>query len=655
MKRKNFHILLDLSIEPPEEDPEKIEAAIKKKQTQWSRLLNHPTKGIQAKQFISLIPEIQKVMADPDLRKKEAMNAKKLLKKKDHHKFLTIDRQLSIFLSKGAVTSREIQKLVKRHSVETDEILKWMLKKEKEAAARTSADKPSHKKVDSLKTIIPKLRTRIRKGYVADKKISKPADQQKIDIKGILKWIKYSIRSKNDSVPEKPKAIDPSIIRAINMNLKIVGRSSLYEFLNLSTGSTLETLKSRAEKKRTEMLNLSKKDAKATAGSTLAGHCLTIFSNEKTRTAYDLARDRHFLESLESDIEMAEMDGVIRSEYFEAIASNAVEFGMDYKKACDHIETYCRKKKWKSKSKKKRNRLLLIGATAISFILIVSIGSAALMSVLKTRHLSKEYEDVIAKVKIQKKLEKKKKVLTEYVKSHEKSDFTEKAKKEIKTLASKIILRNSRDKKDYSAALAKAAAENANQDYEKSRAIYDTYLKRHPGGIHVDEFKKKRSELPALIDNRDFQAIKALSKKEYDKVLEACTSYRANHPKGRHRNEAANLIAELEEPYFDFLKNKIALNEKNKNWKECIGLCERYFKYFQRGHYFNELKGVQYFFKKRLENRIELKNLIQKAEKNGYSMESAKKIYTDYLKAHPNSSIKYEVRKRLKKMSTIQR
>jgi hypothetical protein len=273
------------------------------------------------------------------------------------------------------------------------------------------------------------------------------------------------------------------------------------------------------------------------------------------------------------------------------------------------------------------------------------------VSILKTRRLSREYESVIAKVKNQKKPEKKKKVLTEYVKSHEKSEFTEKAEKEIQTLTNKIIVRNSKDKRDYRAALAKAADENANQKYEESRIVYETYLKKHPDGIHADEFRKKRSEIPALIDNRDFQAIKALSKKDYEKILEACTSYLANHPKGEHCNEATNLIAEMEEPYYGFLRNEIALNEKNKNWKECIGLCEQYFKYFQEGHYFNELKGIQFFFKKQLENRIELENLIQKAEENGDSTESAKKIYADYLKANPNSPIQYDVRKKLKKNS----
>ena len=109
--------------------------------------------------------------------------------------------------------------------------------------------------------------------------------------------------------------------------------------------------------------------------------------------------------------------------------------------------------------------MLIIGAAAISVVLVVSIGSTVLVSVIETRRLSKEYESVIAKVKIQQKLEKKKKVLTEYVKPHEKNDFTEKAEKEIQTLSNKIIMRNSRDEKHYKAALAKAPHENANHKY----------------------------------------------------------------------------------------------------------------------------------------------------------------------------------------------
>ncbi|MFO7560615.1 MAG: hypothetical protein R6X10_17430 [Desulfobacterales bacterium] len=520
MKRKNFYILLNLPVKPPEEDLKKIEAAINKKQTEWSRLLRHPSKGIPAKQLISLIPEIRKVMTDPDLRKKEAMEAQRLLKKKKQQKFAAIDRHLSIFLSKGAVTSKEIQKLVKHHSVETDEILKWMLKKER--ASQAPAKKTPDKKEDTVQPIIV-----------------------------------------ND----------------------------------------------------------------------------------------DTERTRRFLKSFNSDIEIAESGGSIRTEYFEAIASNAVKSGMDYKEACNYIEAYCRVKGWKTTSRKQRNRLRLMYAAAISLVLIVSIGSVVLVSVLKTRHLSKEYEGVIEKVKSQQKLEKKKKLLTEYVKSAKESDFKKKAEQEIQVLDNKIIMRNSTDEKDYRTALTKAAVENSNQNYEESGIIYETYLKKHPDGIHAEELRIKRSEIPDLLDNRDFNAIKALSEKNYEKRIEACTAYLANHPDGMHRDEVTTLIAEMEEPYYGFLKNKIVIHEKKKDWEECIDLCEQYFKYFQRGHYFNELKGLQLFFKKQLDNRIALDDLIQKAENNVDSMDSAKAIYTDYLNANPNSPIKHDVRKRLKEIS----
>ena len=59
MDRINFYQLLELQINPPENNAETIENAIKKKQSHWSRLRNHPTKGIQARHYISLLPEIR--------------------------------------------------------------------------------------------------------------------------------------------------------------------------------------------------------------------------------------------------------------------------------------------------------------------------------------------------------------------------------------------------------------------------------------------------------------------------------------------------------------------------------------------------------------------------------------------------------------------
>ncbi len=72
MQRENYYILLELSVDPPENDPEIIEKAIQTKKIEWSRLRNHPTKGLQIQKFINMIPDIENVMRDETLRQEEA-------------------------------------------------------------------------------------------------------------------------------------------------------------------------------------------------------------------------------------------------------------------------------------------------------------------------------------------------------------------------------------------------------------------------------------------------------------------------------------------------------------------------------------------------------------------------------------------------------
>ena len=87
MEKPNYYLLLELSLDPPEADPKVIEEAIKKKQSEWSRYRNHPTKATVAQQNISMIPDIQKTMGDEKLRKKEAKAAQVILKKKEEKRF----------------------------------------------------------------------------------------------------------------------------------------------------------------------------------------------------------------------------------------------------------------------------------------------------------------------------------------------------------------------------------------------------------------------------------------------------------------------------------------------------------------------------------------------------------------------------------------
>src|SRR6056297_4322796 len=107
MERENFYILLELSIDPPETDPAVIEKQIKKKKAEWSKLRNHPTKGLQAQKNISLIPEMEKVMLDPQLRAEELEAAKGAIQKGKENKYPEIDRHIDILMGKGFIAPEE--------------------------------------------------------------------------------------------------------------------------------------------------------------------------------------------------------------------------------------------------------------------------------------------------------------------------------------------------------------------------------------------------------------------------------------------------------------------------------------------------------------------------------------------------------------------
>ncbi|WP_242851426.1 hypothetical protein [Clostridium sp. DMHC 10] len=109
---ENFYLLLGLSIEPQEQDEKKIESVINKKRSQWSMLRNHPTKAVKAKFYLSLIPEIKRVMlGNPYERKEEWKRALRIKKQEEKDKFKLLDECIQLLCSKGAIFEEEVKAL----------------------------------------------------------------------------------------------------------------------------------------------------------------------------------------------------------------------------------------------------------------------------------------------------------------------------------------------------------------------------------------------------------------------------------------------------------------------------------------------------------------------------------------------------------------
>lgn len=659
MAQKNFYLILDLSVDPPEEDPEVIEKAIKKKQAQWSRYRNHPTKGIKAKHLIDLIPEIRKVMFDPALRRKHAENARIQREKEDDRKYSKVDRHLRLFLNKGSITNEEAYKLMKHHGLEVEGILKRAikienaLKKSPESTPDVYKAKQSNDVEAQLVEIENHLSVRMYKGYITEKEIEALSKVYGIEKEKIKSRITYPIREVPPKEKKIPVTIDKSISKSISDNLSIVDKSSLYAFLGVSANADLGTLQKKAGEKRKMMLATTQKNAVVTAGGELAGHCITIFKSPESRTTYDVSRAVDLLKSFEQDIEIVQVDGSISLEYYEAIIESAVRSGIEPDIISEYVEDYCNRKNYKYKSGKKQKRLMIMVAAAVGTAVVLIVATVLIIQLGRSRRLNAEYAAMNQKVAGKKVFEEKKDILSNYLTTHAANRFTEEVKKKIKGIENEIKKRDEKDARDYADAMKDNDTLYAEKKYEELSTQYNNYIKGHPTGVHADEIRQKISALPGLMDDRAFERLKELPEKDYDDRLTGYQAYLDAYPKGKHRDAVHKLISDMRVAYLGDIKIRLEGYEKKKEWEKCIALIDTYFEFYKDAadasseQDANALKGEQLFYKKQDDKTKALNALMNEVRKAGSDNQRAMVVYRKYLKENPKSPIRYEVKKQM--------
>ncbi|MBN1931088.1 MAG: DUF1566 domain-containing protein [Desulfobacterales bacterium] len=632
MERENFYQVLELSVNPPESDQKKIEEAIKKKQAEWSRYRNHPTKAVLAKHYIDLIPEIRRVMLDPSLRPNEARQAKIQFQNKVKQKYLQIDRHLEIRMSKGFITDEEVFKLAKLHSVSEKKIRDRINAKLKEKYSR----------------IDKQIEIRMSKGFIAEEEIAKLAKLHTMSEDEIRKRITCPIKKNYKVDSTQFHQLDKSIEKVIHANLKIVGKSSLYDFLGLSNSSSLEAIQKRTKEKETELLKIIKKDAVVTASGILVGQCIAVFKTQESRNAYNISIARSHLDELNSDIEVAGMDGKIRTEYFEALVKAAVKFGMDRDEACQYIKEYCREKKWNIETEKTKKHFRLPTTAIFATVIITVVITATIVWAVKSQHEKKEYQRLLVEVDNQNVLEEKISIIKKFSDSYSEGSYALKAEKMI------IEIQNIIEERDYKSLLHRADILCTANNYTEATAVCKQYLEKYPNGIYKAKISSKMEDISVRSDDRDYEKLNTAIDFDSGEKIAVYMEYLNNHPKGKYRDKVNQFIADMQEEYYIFLKEKIFFYGKQEKWKICAQLCDNFIKIYDSSQHAEEIKSLQASFQKKLYEQKILANLMLKAEHKGNHYEAAKQIYLDYLKAYPNTSLKKKLNSELAKIQNLE-
>jgi len=484
MTRENFYFLLELPVDPPEETPEVIEKAIKTKQAEWSRNRNHPTKGIQAQTNIGLMPTIREVMFDPTLRRKEAAKAHEISQQRDAQKFAVADHHIAILGTKGYITDDEIDKLALLDKVNADE-----------------------------------LRKRI-------KFPNEPAKKRK------LRKFKVLGADAKDKKKTSAHTLDKTVEGIINDNLKQLDKASLYDFLDLPANAKLSQLQRHTRNKKSELSEVSKKDANLTASDIIAGHCISVFKNARSRKAYDASRASAHHDELNSDIDIAGLIGFIRYDSFEYLVKTGVQFGMDADQATDHIEEYCL-----------NNNLAVEQAPLqISRLMRIAVGAIAGFALIITAIIGYIFY----------------------------SDYKDDEKR-------KALLKQEQERVQlYNEAVRKADDYVAKAMYVQAIEVYKQFSKENTGTDQSKDTAKKIKDVKDKMENENYERVQRINLDQYDKKLSAFLEHQKNFPKGRHSKEIQKLIADIKDPYHQFVLKMINQYQQpdKENWNECILLSQ---------------------------------------------------------------------------------
>ena len=281
---ENFYIILEL--DPNIDDEEIIKKAILAKKDEWSRMRNHPTQGTQANQYLGLLPRIRRVMENPEDRRKEAQEAVQILGRQQKEKFKELDDTIKLFLfDKDFIYQNEFEDLKKRTGLSESEI--------------------------------------------------------KARLKVTIKPNKTESQSKDEIKP-----IEASLIKAIEKDLSILNKKDLYEFLDLTSTSSIKVLLDKTNEKDGEIKKRAAKDASVTAAGSLLGHCINIFKSEDKRKSYDKALEILRLNQLNKTLDIFGLDGIITVVEFKKLLEEGTKIGSEKSAVNDHIINYARNKKW---------------------------------------------------------------------------------------------------------------------------------------------------------------------------------------------------------------------------------------------------------------------------------------------------------------------
>ena len=284
MPRENYYLLLEL--DPAIRDTTLIVAAIEKKQSEWSRDRNHPTKARQAQTNLNLISHIYKIMVE-DLvtREIEAKDAEFENRKQKNKLINELLELITVLASPGFLLESQIVGISKQF-------------------------------------------------------------QGKFSESEIRTLIKVPIKEDSLDSEKSGEVLDKVVFKEITDRLAIIGKNNLYDFLGLLQSSNLDALLEKAKELGRDITAYNSKTPDLAAKQELIGHCLSLFKNKLEKDKYDNSCSQQITSDFDQIILLSVQNNIIPASVMEKLLKLYGGKGVSIKDAKKYILDFASVRKW---------------------------------------------------------------------------------------------------------------------------------------------------------------------------------------------------------------------------------------------------------------------------------------------------------------------
>ena len=225
-------------------------------------------------------------------------------------------------------------------------------------------------------------------------------------------------------------------------------------------------------------------------------------------------------------------------------------------------------------------------------------------------------------------------------------DYAQRIRQRIETLEKSLA--------EEAVAATRRAADQmvADGNLEGALAAYEDLRKRIPARFQA-QANAAISSLREKIATRAFSAMETAALALGPERINTYQDFLSRHPDSPHQNKVRDLIREMHDEYYLYIKRRIAINEAAENWQACLDLAAQFLAAYPDSDHTTALRQYQAECTEKHHAALAFAQLLREAEALGNDYKAAAAVFQDYLKVYPKTPSREDIQREIVRLESL--